>query len=67
MLNDKPTEVDQSAGWLYKSRMTEYGLFLKNVSDSGIDCLSGLYEFEVLTAAALVSSAVALQTGSSYA
>ena len=50
MLNDKPTETDQSAGWLYKSRMTEYGLFLKNVSDSGIDCLSGLYKFEVLTA-----------------
>lgn len=67
MLNEKSTEAYQSAGWLYKSRMTEYGLFLKNVSDSGIDCLSGLYKFEVLTAGALVSSAVALQTGSSYA
>ena len=67
MLNDKSTEADQSAGWLYKSRMTEYRLFLKNIPEAGIDCLSGLYEFEVLTTAALVSSAVALQTGSSYA
>ena len=60
MLNDKSTEADQSAGWLYKSRMTEYGLFLKNISDAGINCLPGLYEFEVLSAAALMSSAVAL-------
>ena len=60
MLNDKPTEADQSAGWLYKSRMTEYGLFLKNIPDAGIDCLSGLYKFEILTVAALMSSSVAL-------
>ena len=67
MLNDKSTETDQSAGRLYERRMIEYGLFLKNIPDAGIDCLSGLYEFEVLTAAALVSSSVALHTGSSYA
>ena len=40
--------------------MIEYGLFLKNIPDAGIDCLSGLYKFEILTVAALISSSVAL-------